>query len=575
MSKFFLTNAKEMFDSVSAEIEKGIFKKSFVYSTAELFVVTTSKLDVQNCNYYADADDFVFATGTFIFQGEINLKNLFAEKQESVESLRKNAVGHYCACCKSGTHVKLFGPAYAAYDIYYYNANGCYLISNDLYTMSKVLKGELTINKLNLVEECIHTILGNETVYDEIKRLDGNEYISIDRNSFALKQLPYNKSLYIGDNIEAVKGMASFLKERAEKVNKVFGNPSICMTAGLDARTSLATYISAGAKPNLYYGVGNSFLTNTQQKDLEIDSLFEKEYGLKLNVDQWKSPEKINQDWPEVINKYGFYAYIYGGANAIFDFFRKIEGPLVTFGYGGELYRNLDWIENSEKESFSIDDFIEEYYVTGDSLRMVENVVGFREHLRTKLLWVCKKYDLNPDRIPNEANVFFLQEYRKTADTHLLNFVNQSKYCSLLLMENECLKYGMQSVESLKKSKFMLSVINQLYPKVLDVPVFSHMTLRSYNRVKGILETPLRKKPVLLKRIIKKAVPKRLLDCVKSVKYKKNNASLINQIETIKRDVILVDKNMVLNGMHDFRDTIKTLIFHSIVGLRESQTNRV
>jgi hypothetical protein len=347
------------------------------------------------------------------------------------------------------------------------------------------------------------------------------------------------------------------------------------MTAGLDARTSLATYMSAGAKPNLYYGVGNSFLTNTQQKDLDIDSLFEKEFNLKLNVSQWKSPEIINQDWSDVVNKYGFYAYIYGGSNAIFDFFRRIEGPLVTFGYGGELYRNLDWIENREKDFFSIDDFIDEYYVTGDSLRMVKGVVGFRDHLRKKLLWVCEKYDLNPDKIPNEASVFFLQEYRKTADSHLLNFINLSKYCSLLLMESECMKYGMQSVESLKKSKFMLSVINQLFPKVLDIPVFSHMTLRSYNREMGVLETPLRKKPILLKRIIKKAVPKGLLDFVRSVKCKTNDVALVNQIDNMMRNIVLVDKNMALKGMRDSRDTIKSLIFHNILGLCKSQNNRI
>lgn len=142
-------------------------------------------------------------------------------------------------------------------------------------------------------------------------------------------------------------------------------------------------------------------------------------------------------------------------------------------------------------------------------------------------------------------------------------------------MESECMKYGMQSVESLKKSKFMLSVINQLFPKVLDIPVFSHMTLRSYNREMGVLETPLRKKPILLKRIIKKAVPKGLLDFVRSVKCKTNDVALVNQIDNMMRNIVLVDKNMALKGMRDSRDTIKSLIFHNILGLCKSQNNRI
>ena len=97
------------------------------------------------------------------------------------------------------------------------------------------------------------------------------------------------------------------------------------MTAGLDARISLATYLSVGAKPNLYYGIGNSFLTNTQDTDLQIDHKFEEAFDLSFTPLKWETPQKIDQDWDEVINDYGFYAYIYGGSKEIFSFFRKLS----------------------------------------------------------------------------------------------------------------------------------------------------------------------------------------------------------------------------------------------------------
>lgn len=567
MSKFFLTNSKELINSISAEIDNSLFKKNFEYSSANLFAITTTKLDIKNTNHYSENDDFVFATGTLIYQGSLNLKKLFLQKNLSIEEIRDNALGHYCICLKDNITIKLFGPAYATYDIYYYHMNGVFLVSNDLYTISNILSDKITVNKFNVIEECIHTILGNETVYNEIKRLDGNEYLQINDNKFFIKDLPYNKSLANEKSPDIAKKMSSFLATSATQIYNNLGNPSICMTAGLDARMSLATYLSIKAQPDLYYGVGNSFLTNTQQKDLEIDSLFEKKYNLKLNVKQWITPKQIDHDWPEVIKNYGFYAYIYGGSNEIFDFFRKTKGQIITFGYGGELYRNLDWIENKKNKFFSIEDFINFYYVTGDLLRMTKNVVGFKEHLYKKLSWICQKYDLNPQKIPNEANIFFLQEYRKTADTHLLNFINLSKYCSLLLMESECIKYGMQSTESLKKSKFMLSVINQLKPEILEIPVFSHRELKKYNPQKGILERKMQK---IIKDFIKSIIPSQ----IKSLRAKKHIAKNCNvikkQLSQIISEVNLIDKDFAISEMQDYRDSVKSLIFHKIIGSRNA-----
>lgn len=563
MSKFFLTNSKKIFDGVSANVKTSIFRKSFEYCCESVFALTTAKLDLQNVNYYSKANDFVFATGTLIFQESLNLENLFEKRNSSVGEIRAKSIGHYCICVKQDDELKLFGPAYATYDIYYYCANGIFLISNDLYTMSSVLGNRVSVNRLNVVEECIHTILGNETVFNEIKRLDGNEYICIKNNILSLIPLPYNTSLRNDKESKIAEEMASTLREKASVIYKNFSNPSICMTAGLDARISLATYLSIGAKPNLYYGMGNSFLTNTQEMDLKVDLLFEKEFNLNLKTKCWNTPRIINQDWHDVINRYGFYAYVYGGSNEIFDFFRKIEGPVVTFGYGGELYRNLDWIEKRKKDRFSINDFIDEYYVTGDLLKMVKDVPGFREHLLKKLLWIAKKYNLNPENMPNEANVFFLQEYRKTADTHLLNFVNLSQHCSLLLMESECVKYGMQSVEPLKKSKFMLSVINKLCPETLRIPVFSHTILRKYNASKGCLEKTMKNR---IKDFLKMVIPQKLISLRKTMSQGKTAEIVCNQVRQMIDDISIIDKKLVLEGIRDKRDVIKSLIFHEIIG---------
>ena len=562
MSKFFLTNDERLYVYISDLTEKSIFKKQFEYKKDGLFLLTTSKLDIQNNNAFSNGNDFAFATGTIVYKEKNDRKILFENRSETIESIRKESIGHYCIGLKTNNIVRIFGASYAAYDIYYYHQNNTFVISNDLYTIARVLKEKISINKLNLVEEIAHTILCNETVFNEIRRLDGNEYIEIQNNEFSIQPLDFIVDPVHKDTNNFATSMANTLQKKASIINKCFNSPSICMTAGLDARISLATYLSVGAKPNLYYGIGNSFLTNTQDTDLQIDHKFEEAFDLSFTPLKWETPQKIDQDWDEVINDYGFYAYIYGGSKEIFSFFRKLKGPICTFGYGGELYRNLDWMENRKKKYFSIEEFLDEYYITGDVLEIVKRVPNFREHLLDKLKRICKKYGLDPHNIANEDNFFFLQEYRKTADTHLLNFVNRSKYCNLLLMEPECLYFGRQSIDSLKHSKFMLSVINNLYSEVLNYPVFSHQTLRKYNKELGILEEPLLSKKQIIKKRIQGFLPQFLAHKAKKVKAKLFKSKRVKP--SISKHS-LIESNLNFNNLNDYRDYVKSAIWHNIL----------
>ena len=557
MSKFFLTNDEALYRRSKDLLNKSIFKKSFEYKNENLFLITTAKLDITNVNSYSDGKDFAFATGTFIYKKSNDRKILFENRNDSIDNIRKDSIGHYCVGLKSGDKVTLFGAAYAAYNIFYYHDAKKFLIGNDLYSMAKILKGNVSINRLNAVEEFAHTILCNETIFNEIFRLDGNEYIEINREKIEICHQTFQPVPIQEPSVKMVKGMANCLKEKAKIISTCLGAPSICMTAGLDARISLATYLSVGVKPNLYYGVGNSFLTNTQNKDLEIDYEFQKRFNLNFSPLKWDSPTQIDQDWEQLIDEYGFHAEIYGGSKDIHLFFRQLKGPVITFGYGGEMYRNLDWIENRKKDFFTIDNFIDEYYITGDIRDFVKGVPGFREHLSNKLKQICKKYNLDPQHIRNEDNLYFLQEYRKTADTTLLNFINWSKYCSLLLMESECLFYGRQHIAPLKQSKFMLSVINELHSDVLNIPVFSHCTLRKYNKESGVLEYPQQSTKTKVKIKLKNICPKIIWSLIKKIVPQKDFRPILPQITSIEPHLNFDKKN-------DYRDTVKCTIFHKI-----------
>ena len=112
----------------------------------------------------------------------------------------------------------------------------------------------------------------------------------------------------------------------------------------------------------------------------------------------------------------------------------------------------------------------------------MESVPGYHEQIKNSTLKLCKKYHLDSNHIANRDNVLLQLEYRKFADVIMMNFVNQMKYSFLLLFEYDSVKFARISVEKMNRSRFMLDVIMQLYPRVLDIPVFSHCKKRIFDK---------------------------------------------------------------------------------------------
>ena len=94
---------------------------------------------------------------------------------------------------------------------------------------------------------------------------------------------------------------------------------------------NLATFLAIGARPDLYYGVGNSGATNTFSGDLKVNLEFEKSFGTKLNQVSWNNSTPIDKDWEELKNKYGFSSVCYGGAKDFFDAYERI--PNSKYGF--------------------------------------------------------------------------------------------------------------------------------------------------------------------------------------------------------------------------------------------------
>lgn len=571
MSKFFLTNKIEIAQVISKVIQLSEFDICFEKQSNSIYAFATQKLKIKHQNSLTIHDDFIITNGTLLYKEGNSIEHwqqLYDDYTFNISNIRNQSCGNYSICIKKGQIIDIWGEEFGGFNIYYYYDDDLYLISNSLYDLAKILKNKLSINRLNIYEETLQNgILGEETFFNEIKRLSGNQYlhIKIDDNTLTVNELAILYPICKENSKICAKKVAKILSDYAQIIKKAIGNPSINMTGGLDARISLAAYLNIGAKPFLNYGVGNTKLTNTKNEDLDIDLTFRNKYNLDLRIGSWMTSTPIDKDWEYYASKYGFLSTVYAGSDDVMKFFENTQGDIMTFGYIGELYRNLTWIENRKKNYFSIDEFIDEYYITGETYEMSKNIPNYRKHIKDKLLKICNRYDLNPNHITNADNFYFLLEYRKVADTKLLNLANMIKFSNLLLSEQECLKNIRVEIPVMHNSKFMLEIINQLYPDILEIPIFSHCTTRKYIKKTGML-SPEKKS---LKGIIGSLLPQRfriqIKKIIKGTETKNNRImeSFIKESFTELADDSF--SNKVIANLTDYRKIFKYIHVTKII----------
>ena len=335
MSKFFLTNSNKYYQKAIETIKLSDFLLSFSKQINGVYACATKKLLIEHQNSVDIGDDFVMTNGTLLYKENNSTATwelIYDDYSYDIEKMRNQSCGNYAVCIKKGDNIDVWGEEFGGYDIYYYYDNGCYMVSNSLYDLAKTLRDKISVNKLNLVEEAANnTILCGETFFNEIKRLSGSQYIHIElkTNKFEVHDLPISYPIQKESVEDCAIKVADTLKNKAHCIYQALGNPAINMTGGLDARISLASYLSVGAKPFLNYGVGNSGLTNTKNEDLKIDLEFRNRYGLDLRIGSWKTSPIIDKYWNYYCSKYGFYSCVYTASKDVMEYFERCDNLLL------------------------------------------------------------------------------------------------------------------------------------------------------------------------------------------------------------------------------------------------------
>lgn len=493
MSKFFITNKKSLFLNIKKREEASPFEICFI-NEGEIYGLTTKKLKVDHVNGKKVGDGFVAVTGTMVWgEGkrvdEEILRTIWNGYNGDKQNIRKSCIGNYAVSILKDNIGSVFSDLSGFYNIYYYCKDEVWAISNSLYDLYAILKPELSYDLLSIAEFMSQSsILNGDTIFKEIKRLRGYDYLNFSQNRIECIVDDYQYPLAEGEFNEQVRAYVNFSKDYADKTFKAFGTPTISMTGGLDARMLLASYLSIGIKPDLYYGKGNTFLTNTFDQDLEIDRLYSKKFGLQLFEECWDTPEPFNKFWDKYLDYFGFSYDIYASSDGVMESVFNNPNNYFILGEGGEMLRNLPWVDNRGKEFFALDDYLNEYYAPQGLRESIVDEDNFMKHIRNKYLDICNYYHLDPNHIATRDVFLLCLEHRKTADSQTLNWMNYVRYDSVQMVQYEGLVAARLNYKDTANAKFMLYCQDLMYPEILDVPVFSRCKLREFNREKMAID---------------------------------------------------------------------------------------
>ncbi len=547
MSRLIFSNDNQMYIRLKKDYNK-YFYLNDEFNETSCNVATFKKLRKETHNIYVNKNNFIAISGTFFYDklfGEKSLAKLLRDFNDcDIDEIIPKTFGNFSAVIKKDAQIYFFIDNTGIYNLYYFIDNDHITITNIFYNLAKNIGSNMTINEQALLEDSFqYSILGDDSLVVQIKRVQGNYIYTYDLESkkLVLNEKQVITSKHINKDLdESAKYLSELIKEKASIITNNFDNIAINMTGGLDSRLILSAFLSLNVKPVIIYGIGNSPLTNTKEEDLRIDELYSKRFNLDFYKMNWRTNENFMDDWGSLLEKYGEFFGIYGGNINIFEEYEnKVSNftDFTEFGYFGETLRNLDSLEKS-KELFDTNYFTNDLYLYNNTNLglFMNDVEKYRENVENKIKYICKTFNINPEKITKDDFQKIHTEYRKRADSVMSNFINNIMFSTVLLSEYEIQNFiNTIPFEWKKDARFQLKVIYYTYPQTLEIPFFSHIKEWTFDQEYFKLK-PANKSYLNFEMFIKKHI---------------KNESILNKLKQIKRTFSKVSKesNVLKNNV--------------------------
>lgn len=478
MGKFLLCSNTNQFENLKQKLGSFFVESS---SLKEKFgnLCVYNKLRVNSKNVYECNLGFVAGTGTYIYKCKKDkeaLEEVWKDFDGNINLIRNNMIGSYCIIIYKNEQLFLFVDGANTYNVYYYleESTNNLIATTTYYHIASVISDK-SVDDMMFISEWLHSTILDFTMFNKIKKLTGNRMLTFKEGIWQIESVEYpNKCL----EVELYKGVY----ELYSPLKECFNNTSIFLTGGQDSRLSLALLLSLKIKPKVYYGVGNSSDTCTKKDDLNIVYSIADKYELPVQLMDWNDSDYNNK--ADYLNKYGELFTVYCmNKNFMNEFEEKIDTDFICFGYFGEVFRIIESIESYDKEIFTLDEFIDDLYLSGIKKLFKDNYYKeYRSRIYTLFREVCSQKEIDPEHLTKKTFQKLNTIYRQRWDTLLNNFANMFFYSFPLFGDKNITDVAEeQSYESRINSKYQMQLIKKFEPSLLDIPFFSHIKTKSYN----------------------------------------------------------------------------------------------
>ena len=478
MGKIVVCSEKNKFDSLCSEFDS-FFDRSKPVDAAGIHVKAYEKLRLKTPNVHTAGDECVVGVGTYIYKNKIGkeaLEQIYCDVKAGAFD-RDLVLGSFCLLICNNRSIQIMIDRGSTYNIYYHLSKNELILTNTFHHIAKLLdRTDCEVDIDNLTAQIFQSsIIGNETVFKGIRRLAGNQLLTYKDDRWELTPDPAGKS-------SGTAGIWDRAYEKYGSVGKHFPRSAIFMTGGEDSRINLAIMKKLGLSPSLLYGIGNSANTFTKQEDREIVEQIGKLESLPVVYMDWRDSDAEGK--ADYIRKYGELFTLYRFNKNIFEEFeKKIETDFICFGYFGEIYRNIEKIEQYPKDYFSLEEFVDSLYINSSLKKFYPAFDRFRKKLIDQFMQVCVDRQLDPERLSKGDFQKLNTVYRYRADTVMNNFANQFFYTFPFLSDFELIEMVETTDFSRKNgSRVILEGIDRYAPELLEVPFFSHIKKKQFKK---------------------------------------------------------------------------------------------
>lgn len=478
MSKFVITPREytqlvEKRQTMSFNVESSC---NFSFGDYNLLFFAKKNADFQN--FVRFKDGFIGFIGTPIFfHGYTHEKIYSIFRESNLGDICEVIGGHYVLLICKHNQLFVISDGIGSIDIFY-GLGQKSIISNDISCASigSSLNYDVDICEI----ESVYLTPGRSTVFPEIKKIIGGvEYIRIEmtgQSSVLKHNNPIKRRL---DQFSKWSETDYFSRVRTvfQEISRSNELVGLNFTGGLDGRTILASLLDIGANVEFYYGQGNSQITNTQSRDLEIASEISLNLKIPKHLMDWSTCESDLSD-EAVLNDYislGVFARVHGGSEAFVQSLivrNRDRRDIVFMGGFSPGFSNKDFHER-DYPTFNA--------IVEDCLKGPLESVAFKFYkpVFKKFYQECKAYCLahelidDHDRLLVEGHVIRSLLYIRPESEHLQLFNLFDKYVAPY-NTNELLIPMLSLDKVLRRGrKLQLNLIHLLRPDLLHYRLFS------------------------------------------------------------------------------------------------------